>query len=495
MILDARELRPGSRLTCDLCVVGAGPAGITLAREFADTGHEVCLLESGGLRLEEPIQSLAEGEIAGRPYARLDACRLRLFGGTTGHWGGYCRRLDRHDFVRRPWIDRSGWPVPADEMTPYYERAEAVCRLPVGRHEADGWRDELAADDLDLSGAPFFHRVSLIRPLQFGRTYREELDEADSVRCYLHATLTDLDPGNGGRAVANARFSTLEGTEFRVEARRYVLACGGIGNARMLLLTGLRRRRALGDGAGLVGRYFMEHPFLRSGTLHLSGDFQHEGSFFDVNSVSGDLKLKGQLGLDPPAQRRGRIGNFLVNVNPHTPPRRGLVDRVLGRLRSLLPGAEDSDPPTRFDLVTTTEQVPNPASRVTLSERRDALGLPRARLEWRLSDIDKRTVREGLEALGRAVGAAGLGRVRIDLPEGPRAWPDRLGWGNHHMGTTRMARTPRRGVVNPDGRVHELDNLYVAGSSVFPTSGCATPTLTLLALTLRLADHLKGELS
>jgi choline dehydrogenase-like flavoprotein len=147
---------------------------------------------------------------------------------------------------------------------------------------------------------------------------------------------------------------------------------------------------------------------------------------------------------------------------------------------------------TRFGVGCACEQTPNPDSRVTLADDTDPLGLRRVRLNWRLTEQERRSFIANIRALGRELAAAGIGRLRPLLPD-DGLWEKVVGGGSHHMGTTRISDDPKRGVVDRDCRVHGIDNLYVAGSSVFVTSGSANPTLNILALAYRLVDHLKEQ--
>jgi choline dehydrogenase-like flavoprotein len=229
----------------------------------------------------------------------------------------------------------------------------------------------------------------------------------------------------------------------------------------------------------------------------------------------GETKARGELALGPELQRDRQMLNATVSLMPGT-----LAGQAQSTFQAFPPNAlksfraptqpdEDSvtqspgevsasfaTPPRIFDLLTRQEQAPNPDSRVTLGAERDALGMPRVKLDWRLTELDRRSFQAFYEVLGRELGRSGVGRVRMRdwvMEKGP-SWPSSLGGGWHHMGTTRMHADPKRGVVDANCRVHGVGNLYVAGASVYPTAGCANPTLTLVALSLRLSDHLESVL-
>jgi choline dehydrogenase-like flavoprotein len=139
------------------------------------------------------------------------------------------------------------------------------------------------------------------------------------------------------------------------------------------------------------------------------------------------------------------------------------------------------------------ETEPRAVNRVSLSDRKDGLGWPRARVHWTVSDFDLRCMRESFGLISERLRRAGVGALELAIPDTPEGWRRAIEGGKHHMGTTRMHEDPCLGVVDPDGRVHGCHNLYVTGSSVFPSGGYANPTLTIVALALRLAEHLSGE--
>jgi choline dehydrogenase-like flavoprotein len=530
MFVDARSLPADTRLEADVCIVGAGAAGITLARALAGRGREVLLVESGGLVPDLETQSLYAGESVGQPYFPLEACRLRFFGGTTNHWAGYARPLDRFDFEERPWIPESGWPFDADELAPYYAAAVPVLELAPGRYDAAFWSQASGLPTLPLAPEVFESRVFLRSPpTRFGTAYRADLERAASLRVLLHANAVGIETEEDGAFVGALAIATLTGLRLRVRARHVVLAAGGIENARLLLASRPSGHpRGVGNAHDLVGRFFMEHPHLIS-AFFLPADPGEEAAFYRTQRTE-EGRFEGTLNLHEGVLRRERLGAVSITLVPaprrdardleaETAPgmaslryllrtlrRRELpedlgrhVGRVLRDLDRVARAAwgrrlEDGAPGTMHKVFFRAEQVPNPESRVTLAEARDALGMPRTRLAWRLTELDLRTLRRGHELLAREVGRAGLGRLFVPPDDPDRSWTRDLFGGNHHMGTTRMHPDPRRGVVDAHGRVHGVTNLWVAGSSVFPTSGYANPTLTIVALALRLADRLQAAL-
>ncbi|MBN1240225.1 MAG: GMC family oxidoreductase, partial [Gammaproteobacteria bacterium] len=511
----------------DLCVIGAGAAGITIARELAGTPIRVCLLESGGVQPDPQTQALYEGENVGLPYYDLTELRLRFLGGTTNHWSGVCGPLDPIDFQRRSWVPLSGWPLERPDLDPYYERAHVVCELGPYEYRPQAWegpsRRQLPLDPDRIRSAMY----QASPPTRFGSVYRDMLESAANIDTYLHANAVDLVAVGSGRGLSHVRGATLAGNGFVVRAKEYVLATGAIENARLLLASDGVHRGGLGNGNGLVGRHFMEHLAVPSGLL-VPADEGRLRLYTEEHRLGGSgVRGKAFLALSRRVQEREELLNARAYIDPadDVEALRGTspgVESVYGLMQSLRDGgdaaayaanvAQDLDGIVRYSyrrlfrppklkaywLYMHMENAPHADSRVTLSDERDALGMRRVQLDWRLGDLERRTFERCARIMAEELGRAGVGRVRLLAPDVATGWPTvyrglRGAW--HQMGTTRMDRDPRRGVVDEQCRVHGVANLSIAGSSVFPTSGYTNPTLTLVALSIRLADRLKGELA
>lgn len=518
MLLDFRDDAVASELQADVCVIGGGAAGIAIAREFISSGWSVVVLESGGLDLDREVQDLNKGTNARGDFT-LHKSRFRLFGGTMLVWGGWCAPLDELDFQRRAWVPDSGWPITKQDLLPFYRRAQALCELGPYRYDVTDW-PALAKTTLALDPAKLGHRLwQLSPPTNFGEVYRSELRQAGNVTVLLNATATEIVTGESAAAVSEVRFSSLLGRRGRVRARAYVVACGGIDTPRLLLLSNRVEPAGLANRQDLVGRFFMEHPHPDAGGVMVSGDIGRFRSYVE-RMAAGERIVLG-LGPSADAQRRLRILNSSVAVNgelrfepteawdsltklARAAGERRWPDSAGTHVYNVLRDLDDviregyrratHGPVSGYSFIARTETAPNPANRVTLAEERDALGLRRARLDWTVGALERRTVETTMRLVAAELGRLGIGRVRINelLLEDDARWSENLSWFGHHMGTTRMSETAKTGVVNPDCRVHGIANLYVASSSVFPTSGFANPTLTILALALRLADHLKA---
>lgn len=507
MFVDANELPAGAHTDADVCIVGAGAAGITLALSLARHGITTAVLESGGLTPEIETQRLYDVINANTNFwfqndtegnYVFSTLRLRYFGGSTNHWAGTCRPLDPDDFLPRPWVGHSGWPITRANLDPYYPEAMAILDLPPLLHGlsyndliGDGIRTPpLLPGSIDFTPIAWF----VSPPTRMNEKYRSAIAANERIRCILHANALDIAVDSNGVHVNRIRVGTLAGRPSTVSAKAYVLCAGGIENPRLLLLSDSVIRGGVGNRHDLVGRYLMEHPSTPYPWLALqspdgAGPYREE----DVSQRSerGQLpSIKGDFmgfATTPGFRRRHRVLACSFNAMRASQTE---TEKAPGSIRALLNTAAGASPrrPLRlYRIMVLAEQAPNPQSRVTLGTERDALGQRKSKVRLSSRGVDQRTVKISLAHFARAVGALGRGRLQVLEPE-----PTLLAGGGHDMGTTRMADNPRHGVTDRDGRVHGVDNLYVAGSSLFPTVGYANPTLTLVALTLRLGDHLRG---
>jgi choline dehydrogenase-like flavoprotein len=509
MLIDLNDLESGAAIEADCCIIGGGPAGITLARTLGRAGIDSCLLESGGLAFEPEVQSL--GDTAPTGDARSDhsvaPCRLRFLGGATNHWGGWCAPLTPMDLEARPWVPLSGWPIAWNELAHWYPQAHRLCQLgPYGADPATDSATDPVRRPPSLSPDNLAVRYwQYSPPTRFGAHYRDELAASERVRVYLHANCVALDADSSGSRVLSARIRNPDSRETRVRARRFVLACGAVENARLLLLSNDVQPSGLGNGADMVGRCFMQHPEVDTATLWVhdlpalarvferftaEGFSTRAGVFLSDRAQRRDALLAWAATLHAVGQRDPDYDAVKVDAGEPDADERALADAVAALSRLTDGPAVGASGEVRVR--SRCEQAPNPDSRVALSETRDSLGLPRAQVSWRLGELDRRSIETANRILAAELGRLGIGRLRLDpwLAEPDRDWPEGLWGGCHHMGGTRMAASPRTGVVDGDCRVHGVDNLYVAGSSVYPTGGCTNPTLTIVALALRLAGHL-----
>jgi choline dehydrogenase-like flavoprotein len=530
--VDANALAPGASVDVDICVIGAGVAGLTVAAELDGSRQSVCVVESGGFGPDEEIQGLYTLDVAGYPVRENFMSRARYFGGTSNLWAGRCMLLTSLDFRRRDWVPYSGWPIEFEEVNRYYPDAARLLGLPssdalqsvVSRSRAHPVeRTLIDNDDLQPNLS-----VWAQQPLRFGKAFKRRLQASRNVRVCINASVTTIDLNAAGTAVDACTAVTLGGRTVRVKARHFVIACGGLETARLLLASRSVAPMGIGNAHDVVGRFYMDHPRAVFGRVRFSTPRKLPG-LLGASLADGMAQVGIQLRDD--VQARERLLNSYLTLERHWSDRtarayqsvvhsakialrRGYAGRRLSLARPRLAKVPEliylfaprelmPHPLYRFarqmkerlsagvtDLVVVNycEQIPDPASRVYLGSERDRLGMPRLVLEWKVGKPETDTLMRLHHLLDSHLRRSGLGQ--LDHPASHLAdlhYTD----ASHHLGTTRMSTDPREGVVDRDCRVHGVANLFIAGSGVFPTAGHANPTLTIVALSIRLAAQLK----
>jgi choline dehydrogenase-like flavoprotein len=548
MIQNANEIVRDSVVRANICIVGGGPAGITLALELVRTGKSILLLESGDLAANGEVQALNAGEVVDEAlHSPPDKYRPRVFGGGTSIWGGRCVPFDPIDFATRPWIDQSGWPLCYDDLAPHYAAANALCEA--GEYEYDarlavagGMRPLLrgfSPRHFDLNG---IERFSC--PTNFGQRYQAQLGSAATVRVLLRATVTRLRASADGSRIASVDVRNGRDIGFSVVADQFVLAMGGIETPRLLLTSDDVHVGGIGNANDLVGRYYMCHVAGTIGRLQVNGpgdtvwhgyDVAADGTYCrrrmalraDVQASSGVGNIVFRLHhprIADPVHRTGPLSAIflaqkfisyeyakrLVSDSPPTPvtwARHGLnamIDpfstaRFLSHWLRYRILAERKFPSiiirprtNLFSLDFHAEQVPNAESRIGLARDLDRFGNRQVRVDWRYSRQDVETVAKSFELLRRDLAEQMLGQLTLAPDEADIETVVRRdgAYGGHHIGTTRMGASAASGVVDSDGKLFGVNNLYIAGSATFPTSSQANPTLTIVAMALRLASRL-----
>jgi choline dehydrogenase-like flavoprotein len=531
MIQDLRSVGNGQALSVDICIVGAGAAGITIAKELMGSGLTVCLVEAGGMNEEDTTQAIYRGESIGHQVI-LDEGRYRVFGGSATRWGGRCAMFDPIDFEHRNWINKSGWPIDLTTMLPYYSRAQKIA----------GFKDPWKSDSTEISEAlgialpqfttkavqPFVWRYAAEGyryHFSWARAYAEELKNDNNTHVILHANLTAFEGSDDGSNIETITVSSLDNTSMTVKARAFVLSCGGIENVRLLLNAPETIQQKL-NASDYLGRCFAQHPRGCIATLSTSPKIAKRlqrlfTTFYRRTGVPYEIGFA----LSEDAQREHHLVNASAAIYYHARPEStwkslarlwasfrakkrydgmlkdavralsGFPSVVANLGRRIIFGHPAIIANPFIEILVDLEQVPDPQSRVMLSDQTDPFGMRRARVDWKLSEIERKTARIFNGYIADELKQLGFGQTI------PAAWltsdaplrEDEL-WGTyHHIGTTRMSQDSSEGVVNEDCRAHGVYNLYFAGCSVFPTGGHANPTLTIVALSIRLADHLRSR--
>jgi choline dehydrogenase-like flavoprotein len=497
MIRDILNFEDDDEARADVAVVGSGVAGIVLARRLARCGLSVVVLESGRRDFDPAIQALNDVRFEGKPHRVYtpDAAfhgylpehyrgqnRLRQFGGTSNSWTGKWRPFLRDDLEGRPWIPHSDWPISLEDLAPYYETVSeelGIGYIPEGADNEffpPGRQAELRPFDLRAAIWSWEGRTTRV-PDRFG----DELEASTDIDLILGATVTELRLGDEPGRVASASCRSLEGRRLTVRADRFVLASGGLEVPRLLLASNRQVETGLGNERGLVGRFYLEHPKYQDGTL-IPGP--RMGSLAECVQTRPRPRFCLAFSLSNEVQERLGLLRHMISLSPrYEAPR----DRLLRALRRRPACRDGLSTVRRYRVKFATEQAPNPESRVRLGTRRDALGMPELVVDWRFTELDHRSIALATRELKDAFRRAGLGTMSFGREP---MTVDEMMDAAHPMGTTRMADSPERGVVDPHCRVFGTRNLYVASSSVFPTGAVYSPTFTIVALARRLADHL-----
>jgi choline dehydrogenase-like flavoprotein len=530
----------------DVVVVGGGAAGLTLAAELDGSGLKVAVLEGGGDKPSAASQALYEGELADPAvHPWLHHYRVRALGGASRIWGGRCLPYDPIDFADRPWAPGPGWPFGLEVLAPYYVRAQVAAEAgPFDydpAHALPGQPGEFAPGVDGDRLATRLERFS--KPTDFAKRWGEKLQASANVHLILNASLTAVRLAPDGRQVDHLEVAAPDGRRTQVRARSYVLAMGGLETPRILLASNDVIPAGVGGGSDQLGRNYMSHLAATSGVIRFNA--AREAVRFDYERDAGGVYVRRRLTLTEAAQRELQSLNIAFRTNFADPadPAHGhpvlsamflVKDLVLleysrkmrerrvtmaDRLRHVgnvasqpvalarfgidwvrrrilaerkLPSVVLSFRDGAFPLEFHAEQAANPDSRLTLTDTHDALGVPRLRADLRCTELDLESVRRSYALLASELERTGAGRLDYDPEHLTAATRAGGAYGGHHIGAARMSRDPAQGVVDPDGRVHGVANLYLAGAAVLPTSSQANPTLTLLALALRLADRLKA---
>jgi len=545
--MDATEFPHASALSARVCIVGAGPVGISLALALAESGVDVLLLEAGGAHADATSQAFYQGTVADAAmHSPLDEYRERRLGGSTTIWGGRCMPFDPIDFEARDWIPNSGWPIGPEALAPYYAPANQLCEAGSFAYTIASAFDGPMKPMIEGFEGSDFSTDTLERfscPTDFGERYRERLTQARTLRLVLNAAVTEVDLDADGSIVTGLAVRTAAGASFTVMADQIVLAMGGLEIPRLLLASRRVQPNGIGNRHGVLGRYYMCHIAGTMGLFRALGGSDAVWHGYDV--ADDGSYCRRRLALRPETQRTQKLGNFVARLHH---PRiadshhqtavlsalylgRVLVpkqyrkrlqdadpDGLAGTLRHLGNVARDPVGVARFaqamlvgrklaarkypsivvrprngtfSLDFHAEQEPNWQSRVLLGEERDPWGMPRLEADWRYSRGDVTTVQGAMALLAADIKRSGCGTFDYD-PNVVEEEMTRYGaYPGHHIGTARMGGDPRHSVVDADCRVHDVSNLHLAGASVFPTSSQANPTLTAVALALRLADRLK----
>ncbi|MBW4660577.1 MAG: GMC family oxidoreductase [Drouetiella hepatica Uher 2000/2452] len=551
MIINGCQVESDTQVDCDVCIVGAGAAGITLARELQQQDLKIVLIESGNMQFDPAIDRLNQGEVMNEAmHGSLQVNRRRQLGGTTAIWGGRCVPFDESDFVARSHVPYSGWCFRKSELVSYYQRAHEHCEIgsytstPIDLLPAASRNramipglctDELSTNELYLFSPP----------THFGQRYLSELRQSRQISLFLNTNCLQLITTDDGGTIERLQVASIRQNKFSICAKRFVLAAGGLEVARLLLLSRQTHANGIGNQHDLVGRFYMSHLNYRFDVQFIPG----LPIVWDYEKTRESIYCQRAIALSNQQQQQHKLLNhrvFIERPNVANPNHKNGVfsatyltkallrrqtrdlqgqryDQVYGKanrfahalthgqnivlgLPSVLPFSykllskrllSDRKLPSAlahnranfYTLRMDSEQVPNPHSRVTLSSQQDCFGLNQLQVDWRTTEQDVQSIERSMQLIGEAFRRCIVGTIAplTDVLLEPQ--------GGHYLGTTRMSSSPSSGVVDENCRVYGVSNLFIASSSVFPTASYANPTLTIVALTIRLADYLKQGLA
>ena len=537
MIVDGSALPPGIEREHDLCVVGSGIAGILLVTELAQSYRDICIIESGAWKPDDDTQSLYALNSVGYPIRKHYQSRIRYFGGSCNIWAGRAMMYNEIDFMPRPWLDNISWPIEFSELDRYYASATEYLRLPsYDKLKAENWRSALSDFEMSLVQSPHFKaNVSLFAkaPARFGfkTKYYKAIRRSSAITLYVNSNVVNLHLDEYLTSVVRVDVACLNGVRYAIRAKTVVLACGGLENTRILLASDKQMPHGIGNHSGLLGGYYMDHPRAVFGRVKLSKKLKLD-HLLGMPVKGGKMQLG--IGLSEKIQaEEGLLNNYLTLEPCYSIGSMELYEAFVKLMKRLLrkgysgkrfdfKNQEMAEVPemiylltpkellphfiyytyykysrlvkhvvanlTHLSIVNYSEQEPDMASRVYLDNEKDRLGMPKLALDWKLSDRSLNSSLRLMHLIDKHFRSRGAGFVEenlVEIKELP--YTD----ASHHLGTTRMSADPKGGVVNVNCQVHGVNNLYVAGSSVFPTAGHANPTLTIAAMSLRLADHLR----
>jgi choline dehydrogenase-like flavoprotein len=544
MLLDAFQREDGQDISTDICIVGAGAAGITIALKLAEAGVAVVLLESGGLNEENDTQALYQGQVVDEKlHSPVDKYRQRRFGGSTTIWGGRCMPFDPIDFEKRDYIAESGWPINYQDVAQYYPEASKLCEIGEPNFKINNAQENapniIKGFSSDIISTQSIEKFSC--PTNFAQRYGHRLESNANVTVILHSNCTAIELTEDGKSVSYLQVKTLKNTSFKVSAKKFIIAMGGLETPRLLLASCSVNKAGVGNEHDVVGRYYMCHMAGNIGEVKLNGSV-HEVYHNYFLSPDG-IYSRRRLSLYEDIQKEQKIGNMIARL--HFPRISDPIHKI-GVLSSLyivknlisyeygkrlndgsikpleyikhlfniitdpvditkflihwitkrtfaarkFPSIILSNRNNLFSFDVHGEQEPNVNSRVSLIDATDPLGMPQIKVDWHYTKNDILTVKRTLDIFAAEFERKNIGTVYYDESKIEEELLRFGAYGGHHIGTARMGNDVKNSVVDANCKVHGVSNLFIAGSSVFPTSSQANPTLTIVAMSLRLADHL-----
>jgi choline dehydrogenase-like flavoprotein len=527
VLIDLKEYKVKNLPTAKVCILGGGVAGLVLATELSTHLSDIVVLEAGAEQFDIDSQEIYKAEISPEHYPNPQYSRLRFLGGSSNHWENNTSPLSEVDFKNREWINNSGWPISLSDIEPYYTKAAEYCGTKIDGYQTDFWSKTLKKTDVVKNSNVLSTAIakSSYPPVRFFTKLKSKLVSSQNITIYSNANVIDLNFDLEKQTVNQVIMESTPGKQHIIDADIFVMCFGGIENPRLLLEFNHKYNNSIGNQGDSVGRYFMDHPVVRSAYLHtklekeydlyqwsilkdrlVKGFFQFQEKELEKNKISniriplipqsnftlsdGISSFHSLSGAISAAEFPDDLGSHLYNVVSDM----SMVIEAVSRKSFDKKIFDNADAFGGYELQVMIEQSPDRNNRIKLGQEKDRFGLRKIIIDWKISIDDKQRMWKGLEVAANEIGALSLGRLRLLREREDRMWTSQLGFGNHHMGTTRMSESPDTGVVDVNQKVFGTNNFYIGGSSVFTTGGHVPPTLTIVAMTIRLAEHIKREM-
>ena len=511
MFKDLKDFPSNSILEYDICIVGTGPAGISVAKQLLGTELKIAILESGGFEPEPEYQELNEGINSGPSHLSLESPRLRCFGGAGKLWAGHCAPFERDEFEKKSYVPLSGWPISLDDLNVYYKQAAKMLGISyekfynkdlLGKTFKEKSFNEINRNDSFLSANVL--QVSNVDHRDLAEKYKNDFESSANIDVIFHSTVTKLNFSKNIKNIESVSIADLDNNLGIVKAKIFVLACGALENPRILLTSKKFNKKGINNNSNLVGSCFMSHP----GITEVAEIYKNTSETCIKNETDNSFKVFFEI------TKRERIKQKILRHSLSVSQFNNLTDkstytsgRIISEFERLLNDFNlfsaikkiiceikgENYSSNNWNLDVGLEQPPRLTNNLKLHDTRDALGVPKINMFWDdLSKIEKDTVIKSVKTMARELGLLGTGKIKFknELLSGQSyKHNDSI---NHHIGTTRMSDSSKTGVVDKNCKVFGISNLYIAGSSVFTTSSIVNPTYTIIALSLRLGEHLKN---
>lgn len=487
----------------DVCIIGGGVVGITLA-EYLKEEARVVLLEAGDVNITTISQNCYKGNNTGFPYYNLENCRARYLGGSSNWWGGFCHELSVEDFEEKPGIPLSGWPISKEDLDPYREESFKI--LDIKTENNDEKNFDLLKPHLNINTNEFkaikFHYSP---PTNFKEKYEDTLKNKRNLDCFINANVTDLHLNTSLDSAKSIEVKNYNYDTFTVHAKIFIMATGGIENARLLLNFNTQQKAGIGNAEGLVGKCFSDHPHGLVGQFILED--RHKRAIKRLN-IEKNTTLLFPIATTGHYEKKSVFPatTILLDLNPKLVAENGegFKEKIRNIICSISWTKDLAEWYAEKEIACLedgmihieTDQRPNTNSSISLSNEKDYFGLRRVELKWAFTARDVIGIKQNIKLFAEVFAKNNIGRVKLEkwvLEEGS-SFPSSIAGGKHHMGTTRMAKSKEFGVVDQNLKVFGIDNLFLGGSSVFPTYGKVNPTFTIVQMTLRLVDHIHHRL-